>query len=48
MSAPILWIAIPFIAGVLILFLLRERYSAWVGGTLSAIPGACTRAANRL
>ncbi len=37
MSAPILWIAIPFIAGVLILFLLRERYSAWVGGTLSAI-----------
>ncbi len=37
MSAPILWIAIPFIAGVLILFLLRERYSAWAGGTLSAI-----------
>lgn len=37
MSAPILWIATPFLAGVLILFLLRERYSAWAGGTLSAI-----------
>ena len=37
MSAPILWIVVPFIAGVLILFLLRERYSAWAGGTLSAI-----------
>ena len=37
MSAPILWIAIPFLAGVLILFLLNEKYSAWAGGTLSAI-----------
>ncbi len=37
MSAPILWIAIPFITGVLIFLFLQERYSAWVGGTLSAI-----------
>lgn len=37
MSAPILWIGIPFLAGVLILLFLRERYSAWAGGTISAI-----------
>lgn len=37
MSAPILWIVVPFITGVLILSLLREKYSAWAGGTLSAI-----------
>ncbi len=37
MSAPLLWIGVPFITGTLILFLLRERYSAWVGGALSAI-----------
>lgn len=37
MNAPILWIALPFLAGVLILFLLRERYSALVGGGLSAL-----------
>ena len=37
MNAPLLWIALPFITGVLILFFLRERYSALAGGGLSAI-----------
>lgn len=37
MTAPILWIAIPFIAGVFILLISSERFSAAVGGTLSAI-----------
>ena len=37
MSAPILWIAIPFITGVLIFLISSERYSAWVGGSVSAI-----------
>ncbi|MCZ2127053.1 MAG: hypothetical protein LC099_04675 [Anaerolineales bacterium] len=32
MSAPILWIAVPFIAGVLILFFFREEYVAYLGG----------------
>jgi formate hydrogenlyase subunit 3/multisubunit Na+/H+ antiporter MnhD subunit len=35
MSAPIIWILIPFIAGVLILFLLPERFSPLVGGAVS-------------
>lgn len=37
MSAPILWIALPFMSGVAILLLLRERYSAYVGGGLAAL-----------
>lgn len=37
MNAPLLWIALPFITGVLILFFLRERYSALAGGGVSAI-----------
>jgi len=37
MSAPILWIALPFIAGVLILFLLGEKYSAYIGGAISVV-----------
>lgn len=37
MSAPALWIGLPFVAGVLILLLLRERYSAYVGGGLAAL-----------
>jgi len=31
-SAPILWIAIPFIIGIFILFFLRERFSVLIGG----------------
>lgn len=37
MSAPILWIVLPFITGVLILFLLGEKYSAYVGGAISVV-----------
>lgn len=37
MSAPLLWIGIPFGAGLVILFFFRERYSAWIGGTVSGI-----------
>ena len=37
MSAPILWIAIPFISGMLILFFLRERISPLIGGTVAMI-----------
>ena len=37
MSAPILWILIPFISGILILFFLRERYSPLAGGAISTI-----------
>lgn len=37
MSAPILWILIPFIFGVLILLFLPERYSPVAGGSISAI-----------
>ncbi|HMV27872.1 MAG TPA: proton-conducting transporter membrane subunit [Anaerolineales bacterium] len=40
MSAPILWIAVPFVLGVLILFVLSERYAAYVGGTISTILAA--------
>ena len=36
MSAPILWIVVPFAAGALILLLLREKYSAYVGGGIAA------------
>ena len=37
MSAPILWIVLPFVTGMLILFLFREKYSAYVGGAISII-----------
>jgi NADH-quinone oxidoreductase subunit N len=37
MSAPVIWILIPFISGGLILLLLRERYSPVVSGTISII-----------
>lgn len=37
MNAPILWIAAPFAAGVFVLFFLRDRFSAWIGGTTAAI-----------
>lgn len=37
MSAPILWIALPLIAGALILFLLDEKQSPYVGGGISAL-----------
>lgn len=36
MSAPILWIALPLAAGGLILFLLGEKQSAYLGGGISA------------
>ncbi len=35
MSAPIIWILIPFIAGFLILFFLHTRFSPLVGGVVS-------------
>jgi len=35
MSAPIIWILIPFVAGLLILFFLRQRFSPLIGGTVS-------------
>ncbi|HET7142590.1 MAG TPA: proton-conducting transporter membrane subunit [Anaerolineales bacterium] len=37
MSAPVVWILIPFILGILIFFLLPERYSAVAGGTAATI-----------
>ena len=37
MSAPIIWILIPFIAGFLILFFLDRRLSSFVGGTVSTV-----------
>lgn len=37
MNAPILWIAIPFITGILTLFFLRERFSALLGGATAGI-----------
>lgn len=37
MSAPFLWIALPFAVGILILFVLRERFASWIGGILSAM-----------
>ena len=40
MSAPILWIAIPFLTGILILFFVPHKYSARVGGAFSAIVAA--------
>lgn len=37
MSAPILWIALPFLAGGAVLFLLREKYSSYIAGGLTAL-----------
>ncbi|MBI5945266.1 MAG: hypothetical protein HY864_12920 [Chloroflexi bacterium] len=37
MSAPILWIAIPFITGALMLLFLRERISPLIAGTVASI-----------
>jgi formate hydrogenlyase subunit 3/multisubunit Na+/H+ antiporter MnhD subunit len=37
MSAPIIWIAIPFIAGILIFLISSERFSATAGGAISAL-----------
>jgi hypothetical protein len=37
MSAPIIWILIPLLAGLIILFLLNENFSAIAGGTVSAL-----------
>lgn len=37
MSAPILWIVIPFLTGVLLLFFLRERISSLIAGGVAAI-----------
>ncbi|NWF63536.1 MAG: hypothetical protein HXY38_04440 [Chloroflexi bacterium] len=37
MNAPILWIIAPFIAGGSILLLLRERYAAYIGGSIAAL-----------
>lgn len=37
MSAPAIWIFIPFIAGVIILFFAQERFSAAIGGTLAVL-----------
>ncbi len=37
MNAPIIWILIPFLGGLVILLGLRERLSALAGGTLAAV-----------
>ncbi len=37
MSAPMIWIVIPFISGVLTLFFLRDRISPLIAGTVAAI-----------
>ena len=37
MSAPAIWIFIPFVAGVIILFFVNERYSAVVGGAVALL-----------
>jgi len=37
MNAPIIWIAVPFAAGFLILFFLRERASSFIGGSVAML-----------
>jgi len=37
MNAPILWIAFPFIIGIMVLFVSDNRYAGTIGGTTSAI-----------
>ncbi|MCB0117803.1 MAG: hypothetical protein H6634_06690 [Anaerolineales bacterium] len=36
MSAPIIWILLPFVSGALILLLLGEKYAAYIGGGIAA------------
>lgn len=36
MSAPLLWIALPFSVGILLLIILRERFAGWVSGGVAA------------
>ncbi|HRQ23970.1 MAG TPA: hypothetical protein PLF42_11145, partial [Anaerolineales bacterium] len=37
MSAPTLWIAVPFLTGLFLLFFLREKLAGWIGGATSAV-----------
>lgn len=37
MSAPLIWILIPFLAGVFVLLFVQERFSAVIGGTVAVI-----------
>jgi formate hydrogenlyase subunit 3/multisubunit Na+/H+ antiporter MnhD subunit len=37
MNAPILWIGLPFAVGLFIFFFMRNRFAAWLGGTIAAI-----------
>ena len=37
MSAPAIWIFIPFLAGAIILFFVNERYSAAAGGSVAVV-----------
>lgn len=37
MSAPVIWILIPFVAGILILFFLEERFSATAAGVIATL-----------
>ncbi|MBC7875829.1 MAG: hypothetical protein H7Y59_01545 [Anaerolineales bacterium] len=37
MSAPVIWILVPFISGILILLFFSERYSSLAGGSISII-----------
>lgn len=37
MSAPVIWILIPFLAGGIILFFMPERFSAVAGGTVAVV-----------
>lgn len=36
MSAPLLWIGVPFVVGVFILIVMRERFASWIGGGTAA------------
>lgn len=37
MSAPLLWIGIPFAVGLFILVVLRDRFASWIGGGIAVI-----------
>jgi formate hydrogenlyase subunit 3/multisubunit Na+/H+ antiporter MnhD subunit len=37
MSAPVLWIALPFLTGLFTLFVLRERQAWWIGGAAASM-----------
>jgi NADH-quinone oxidoreductase subunit N len=41
MNAPLLWIALPFFAGIMIMLLLRERLAAWFGGGTAVFLALC-------